>query len=817
MLRFDFAVHQSITRNKAMQHAIRSAILGFAVLTSVPLLANASASAKDGYGAGKTQQQFTYSNRLIDSNDPYLLMHAHNPVDWYPWGPEALAKARRENRPIFISIGYSTCYWCHVAERTLYSDPEIARLMNQWFVNIKIDREQRPDLDSIYMLATQLLNGNGGWPNNVFLTPDLKPFYAGGYFPASDDEFGRPGFPTVLKALHAAWVNKRPEMERQANAVYTAMQKVRQQSDSGAEAPVKPVSALSLARDEIVHDYDATHGGIGAGPTKFPREPSLNLLLEAYQKTHDAMALEVLTKTLDAMAFGGIHDQLGGGFHRYSTEPTWSVPHFEKMLYDNAQLLMIYARAYEITHTDLYRQVAEDIANYLAQQMMAPGGGFYAAQDAQVDGIEGGSYLWSRKEIESILGKDEAEQFFQVYALPPVPGLKDPMSTESEDMGVLRVRVPVTETLQRIGGKDIALVLASFEQDRARLLAMRARRAQPFRDDKIIVSWNAMAIAALARSGQILGKPGYVKLAQITADKLWAQAFDHKRGRLSHEMFRGHAQTEGYLDDYALLGIAFLDLNEATGDSVWRDRATQLATTMLKRFSRGNSLVTTLASNELLIAPQDDGDNTAPSGTSAALELLLRLSAATGKQEYAIAASHILSRLNGALREQPSIWASAVTAINRYPLPAHVRTTQETAAKQSDVAWHDVPSTENVVHAVGEAHSAGDRDEIDVTIRVDDGYHVNANPASFDYLIPTTLSVAGVAGIRVAYPDAKIIKPKFAREGLKVYEGSIKLIAMMPKGALARGKPVNAELGVQACNDEICLPPAKLPLTIRYR
>src|SRR5579859_5025768 len=281
-------------------------------------------------------KQHMYTNRLIDSNDPYLLLHAHNPVDWYPWGDEALARAKRENRPIFVSIGYSTCYWCHVAERLIYSDPAIAKLMNEWFVNIKVDREQRPDLDSIYLLATQTITGRGGWPNNVFLTPDLKPFYAGSYFPPADDVSGRPGFPTILKALHEAWVNRPKEVSDQAGKVYQAMLETREQTVAQPAASFEPADWLTQAREAFVQEHDPTYGGMGNGPAKFPRAPALSLLLA---DSAAPQALQVLTQTLDAMALGGIHDHLGGGFHRYSTERTWSIPHFEKMLYDNAQLL----------------------------------------------------------------------------------------------------------------------------------------------------------------------------------------------------------------------------------------------------------------------------------------------------------------------------------------------------------------------------------------------------------------------------------------------------------------------------------------------
>jgi uncharacterized protein len=764
-----------------------------------------------------TAKQHAYTNHLIDSNDPYLLLHAHNPVDWYPWGPEALAKSKRENRPIFVSVGYSTCYWCHVAERTIYSDPEIAKLMNEWFVNIKVDREQRPDLDSIYMLATHLITGRGGWPNNVFLTPDLKPFYAGSYFPPADDELGRRGFPTILKALHETWVNRPKEVSDQADTIYQAMLGVRRRTTAESVAPINPTDWLSRARSAILADYDPTYGGLGEGPMKFPREPALNLLLGSRDIRRDPQALQALTNTLDAMALGGIHDHLGGGFHRYSTEPTWSIPHFEKMLYDNAQLLGIYAQAYRITNNPLYRQVAEDVASYLSREMMAPGGGFFAAQDAEVAGREGVSYLWGQGEIESILGKDSARRFFEVYALTPIPGQSGNNLRAGDEGGVLRVRMPTSETLQRVGAKEISQVLASLAPARAQLLEARNRRIQPARDEKIIVAWNGITIVALVQSGAILQDERFTRLAKQTADRLWQQAFDPKTDELKHELFGGRAQIHGYLDDYALLGIAFLSLADATKEAFWQDRAALLTSSMLRRFTHGDTLATSVAARDLLIPPLDDGDHTAPSGTSAAIELLARMHKATGKQDYADAALRFVARLSGTLRQAPSQWPSAVAALNRYALPVVSSAAKRDTPPPMVRAPSAPPSTAEHVHAHGEVRSAGNHDEIRVTVVIDEGFHVNANPASFDYLIPTSVSVDGVPDLQFGYPSATLIRPQFAADGLKVYKGLISLKGVAPKGTLVSRDSIIATLRVQACNDEVCLPPSTLSLKIKRR
>jgi uncharacterized protein YyaL (SSP411 family) len=786
--------------------ALRAAI--GSVVLAIVLLPAASAAAP----AAAVSQTSAFTNRLIDSNDPYLLLHAHNPVDWYPWGPEALAKAKQENKPIFVSIGYSTCFWCHVAERTIYSNPEIAKLMNQWFINIKVDREQRPDLDRIYMLATELIARSGGWPNNVFLTPDLKPFYAGSYFPPQDDG-GRPGFPTILKALHAAWVDHHQDVLQQADEVYTAMRELRPPAASGGAAPFDPAVALSRARVEVLNDVDPVNGGFGSGPQKFPREPILALLLSEYRSSHSTKVREAVVGTLDAMALGGLHDHLGGGFHRYSTEPTWSVPHFEKMLYDNAQLLGIFAEAYRETHSPLYGQVANDVAGYLTQQMAAPRGGFYAAQDAEVDGREGVSYLWSRKEIESILGSTEAATFFQVYSLTPVPNAGVGSNDVGAESGVLRVRMPVADTLTRVGAADMASALAALAPDRARLLAVRDRRAQPARDEKIVVAWNGLAIDGLVRSAEVLRQPAYLDLAKRTAERLWKDAYNPRTGELRHEIFRGRAQVHGYLDDYALLGIAFLSLADATRETVWRDRAARLAAALLSRFFREGTLATTIAAADLVILPQDDGDNTMPSGTSATVELLARLQAATGKRDDANAMRLVMSSLGSTVQDHPQVWASAVVALNLYPIPDAAEGRRRTVAPSAGIL-SAVPNTADHVRARGEAHSAGNHDDITVTLVVDKDYHINANPASFGYLIPTRLSIDALTDTRVMYPDPIVIKPKFAPDGLKVYEGTVTIRAIASKGTVMRGKPIAGSVRVQACNDEICLPPATLPVRI---
>jgi hypothetical protein len=790
--------------------------MGAAMLAVLVLSASGPAGAEAPAGAAPSSAAADEANaaahRLADSGSPYLLLHAGNPVEWYPWGPEALEKARRENKPIFLSVGYSTCYWCHVANRTLYSDPQIAALMNEWFVNIKVDREQRPDLDAIYMLATQIMTGQGGWPNNVFLTPDLKPFFAGSYFPPADDEFGRPGFVTVLKAAHEAWKEDPQSVRTHAEAVTHALHQA-QQAPAARAAAVSPGRWLQGGRETLLRAFDAEHGGFrfGEDAAKFPREPLLGMLLADYRRSRDARPLKVLTATLDAMACGGIRDHLGGGFHRYSTDRAWSVPHFEKMLYNNAQLLRLYAEAWRATRRPLYRQVAGDIADYLARRMSAPEGGFYTAEDAESEGEEGASYLWSAKEIEAALGAADAKRFLDLYGLVFLVNQRGADLLRGDERGVLRLALPVP------GG--IEARLAGLAPLRETLRALRDTRVQPARDEKMIVALNGLAIEAFAVAGRILSRPDYVAVARRAAEHLWALAYDPQARRLKHEVFRGKARIEGFLDDYALLATGFHALAEATGDRAWRVRAARLADDALRLFTRSDgSLATTLAEKELVVAPQDGGDTAYPSGTSAAVALLLRLG--TSEPRFRAAADALLARLAPRVSAKPHAWPVLVAAAATTPSAATrdagpASSKADPAPDQAAAQVPAAPDTAAHVRATATVAFKATHDEIVVSVQIEPGYHVNANPSSFDYLIATALTFDGFTPARIAYPEASLFKPAFAREGIRVYQGKVEIVAQAPKGTFGRKSVITGTLSAQACNDQVCLPPAKLPLTVK--
>jgi uncharacterized protein YyaL (SSP411 family) len=812
---------------EAIKRILTRRFIGLAVIigmTPWPHASRADDAAGRGPPADHAAGRYEYTNGLIDSNDPYLLLHAHNPVDWYPWGPEAFAKAKKEGKPIFISIGYSTCYWCHVAERTIYSNPDIAKLMNQWFVNVKVDSEQRPDVDRIYMLARLIMTGGGGWPNNLFLTPDLKPFYAGSYFPPKDDPKAGPGFPTVLASINEGWTSDRARVLTVGENVMTAMRRVQSAMTGNVSAPVDPGAWMAKARDTLLPQFDPLLGGFGdrRSGTKFPNAPRLALLLTDYQINRIPAALSGVSDALDAIAFGGIHDQLAGGFHRYSTEPSWSVPHFEKMLYDNAQLLRLYSVAFQITRKPLYRQIAVETARYLAKDMMSPDGGFYTARDAQLDGVEGEGYLWTHGEIASLLGDQEAARFLGVYALtavpkPNVPDVVHPHNINGEPAAVLRLRVPIDRALEESGFKDVPQALAEFASDRAKLMAAREKRRQPARDEKMVISLNGLAIAALAEGGQILGDPEFVTWAKTAAERLWTLAYDQKTGALKHEVFRGQAQTDGFLQDYASLGSSFMTLFDVTGDKIWQNRAAQLADNMLSRFARPDgSFSTTPNEKDLLIPIADEGDLESPSGTSMAIGLLLRLYGASGEARYLNAATDAVRRLSGQFQDHPEAWASAIADLNRYPLLSTRQsvTAASTATGANTSGEFHVPVSADHVRVAASVMSITEGEAIVVTVTVDDKFHINANPASFDYLIPTSLEFKDIKPAKIEYPKSIRFTAEFAPEGFDVYEGSIAITAKFPKDSLKGIKAIQGMVTAQACTSQICLPPSELPVSI---
>ena len=550
-------------------------------------------------------------NRLINETSPYLVQHANNPVDWFPWGEEALQKSRQEDKPIFLSIGYSACHWCHVMERESFENEDIARIMNEHFVNIKVDREERPDLDSIYMGAVQAMTGRGGWPMSMFLTPAGEPFYGGTYFPP-EDRHGMPGFPRVLMALAEAYRDKRSDIARSAEQVTAAMQ--RPTAAQGMEPLTRNV--LSTAYSSLREKFDAEHGGFGAAP-KFPQPMVLEFLLRYHLLTGQPQALSMVDATLERMARGGIYDQLGGGFHRYSTDPYWLVPHFEKMLYDNALLARLYLHAYQATGNPLYKDIAQETLDYALREMTHADGGFFSSQDADSEGEEGKFFVWTPYEMERVLGQGDAA-ILQAYYGVTYEG-------NFEGSNILHTPRSAAEVAQERGISEEELTEA-VARGKGLLLEARGKRIPPATDDKTLTSWNGLMLHAMALGAAVLGREDYLRAAIANADFLLTNMRDGDR--LLRTWKDGEAKLKAYLEDYAHLIDGLIALYEATFDSRWLREADALARQMIDLFwddSEGVFYDTGADHETLIVRPRDFSDNAIPCGSSAAADVLLRL------------------------------------------------------------------------------------------------------------------------------------------------------------------------------------------------
>lgn len=597
-------------------------------------------------------------NRLANETSLYLRQHAANPVDWYPWGPAALAKSKQEQKPIFLSVGYSACHWCHVMEHESFEDPKVAAILNEHFVCIKVDREERPDIDAIYMNAVQALNhGQGGWPMSVWLTPELEPFYAGTYYPPRD-QHGRPAFGRLLLALAEAWRDRRGDVTRTAGQVTEFLRQAEQ-------LPIQEVELTSNLFDGFVrsarHIHDADHGGFGSAP-KFPHALELRLLLRLWKRTGDAELLDIVRRSLDHMARGGIFDQLAGGFHRYSTDAHWLVPHFEKMLYDNALLSVTYLDAFQATGEPFYREVTERILDYVVREMTDPAGPFYATQDADSEGEEGKFYVWSKSEIDSILGP-ESDLFCSVYGVT---------SYGNWEGHTILCRSKSDEQDARLLGTSVDELKSKLTVAQQKLLTIRDQRVKPARDEKIITAWNGLMIAAFARAGAILDRPDYVIAAARAAQYLW----EHLRstdGRLFRTAAVGKpAHLAACLEDYAALIDANVTLYEATFDEAWLARAQELAATKVDQFEdhgAGGFFTTGHHHESLLVRLKDQHDGSTPSGNGLAVTALVRLAEYTGEPKWRDAAERGLRAFRGLMAERPFSVAQMLTAFDLYVGP----------------------------------------------------------------------------------------------------------------------------------------------------
>ena len=591
-----------------------------------------------------------YTNRLIQESSPYLQQHAHNPVGWYPWGNEAFEQAQKEDKPIFLSIGYSTCHWCHVMERESFEDEQIAKIMNEHFVSVKVDREHRPDVDEIYMNAVVMMTGSGGWPLSVFLTPEGKPFYGGTYFPPRD-AYGRTGFERILLSVAEAWKNRRQELVGSAAKMSELLQSPAGPTEKSNLSP----EILDEAFTSFRNSFDAINGGFGAAP-KFPQPANLSMLLSYWHRTADNQALNMVEKTLDAMAAGGIYDHIGGGFHRYSTDAGWLVPHFEKMLYDQALLSKVYLQAYQITKKERYAQIAREIFDYVLRDMTDQSGGFYSAEDADSEGREGTFYLWDPKQTASVLNEEQARLFNAYY------GVTDEGNFE-EGKTILNVTTS-NQQLQKQFHKNQAEIENTLAVARTRIFQERSKRIRPHRDEKIITAWNGLMISSLAYGGAVLEEKKYTEAAGRSTEFISSTL--HKNGRFMRYYRNGRVVQKAFLDDYAFTALALLDLYEATFDTKWLIEARSLTSRMIEFFAdteNGGFFLTGNDGEKLIARTKPGPDGVIPSGNSVAALVLLKLGRLTMDQHFTELGEKVLEAFSQQLARAPAYSSVMVTAL----------------------------------------------------------------------------------------------------------------------------------------------------------
>jgi uncharacterized protein len=776
--------------------------------------------------AAEPKKETGPANRLGKESSPYLLQHAHNPVDWFPWGPEAFEKAKKEKKLIFLSIGYSSCHWCHVMERESFQDKDVAKILNDHFVCIKVDREERPDIDEIYMTALQVMEARGGWPMSMFLTDDAKPIVGGTYWPKDDRKVGDQtarGFKSILGYMHEVNKDKSKELRDQASKIAEMTEEALTRT-ARVNALVELNRALAMGpAEELRERVDPKHGGFGNPSqrfegTKFPSPPSLVCLLRASIRDKDKDLAALVTLTLTKMAEGGIYDQIGGGFHRYSTERTWTVPHFEKMLYDNAQLVELYAEAYRTDPNPLYkRTVAESVA-FLLREMTSPEGGFYSALDADSDGEEGVFYVWTGEEIEKALGNaNDAMIFRAAYSVTGAPSFE-------EKAYVLKRTRPLADVAkdQKLTEDELRAKLGVLN---AKLLAVRNKRNRPFLDTKILTAWNGQMIAGLAVAGQSFKEPEYTKAA-VRAAEFVLKNLRTKEGRLLRTYSRkadgqAEAKLNAYLDDYAFLVQGLLALHESTADARWLTEAKALTDTMVKWHGdgeRGGYFFTSSDHEKLFARPKDYHDGVQPSGNSVAARNLVRLWQTTGDEQYRKLAEKTLKQFAGVLKGSPSGMASMGDALHLYLDASKKAEPAPEPKKDGDAKPKNSASVVAATAKLSPADKDGKR-SVTVSLKIEAPWHIYANPVGYDEL----------EGARTAidiYADGKKLPSKFdypkgtAEKDMKgmeyqVYTGELAIIGAVTAGD---AKDLEVRVKVQACTsgeNGRCLLPATIAIPVK--
>ncbi|HEY3324163.1 MAG TPA: DUF255 domain-containing protein [Planctomycetota bacterium] len=754
-----------------------------------------------------------YTNALAKETSPYLLQHAHNPVNWFPWGPEAFVTAKHDEKPIFLSIGYSSCHWCHVMEHESFENEDVASILNQHFVAIKVDREERPDIDEIYMAAVQLVTERGGWPASIFLTPSGNPFFGGTYFPR-EDSYGRMGFKTLLRAVAKAWAENREQVLLDAEALSEGVRQYVEQRRIPAELPLGK-ELLDNAIRELRRNFDPVNGGFGDSP-KFPPNNALPLLL--FMKAHSLGGQSeidgMITLTLDRMARGGIHDHLAGGFHRYSTDERWLLPHFEKMLYDNALLARSYAQASALYGNAEYARIARRVYDWVLRDMTAPEGGFYSSLDADSGGQEGQFYVWDKREVDALLGPD-SEAFCAVFDVRSKGNFTEEATDEETGRNILHLNEPLSVHAARMGISEDHL-RAKVERWTQVLLAERVKRPGPGLDDKVLTAWNALMISSLARGSIWLKEPRYREAAVKAAEFLLCQSRTPD-GRWLASWRQGQAKLPAYQDDYAFLAVAFLDLREATGDERWTKSAMEVVELMERHFANksGGYYFTADDHEALLARTKNPVDKAIPAGNGYAAQALVRLYAQSGDERFLDRARALFSEFQGLIERAPQATESLLLGVAKYVVAT-------ASAGAPPTAQHPVAKVHrgpvSVEFLLGQhVLRRGQTFPLEVQFEIQEGAHIRAGgvvPAS----VPAGETLIELADeqpwelSQLVYPEPKTDPATHEKRYVEtvIVTGVIKVAGDAPTGA----QTVRVRVHFQACDENICYGPEDVTLSV---
>ena len=721
-----------------------------------------------------------YINRLILEDSPYLNQHAHNPVDWYPWGEAAFAIAKAQDKPIFLSIGYSTCHWCHVMEEESFDNIDIAQQMNASFINIKVDREQRPEIDALYMMAVQLMTGRGGWPMSSFLNLDGKTFWGGTYLTPEQ-------FTGLLRGVNQAWRQSRDEVESQANEVAEAVNKL---SETKGQSERIGDDIIALAISQIMQGYDPLQGGFSPAP-KFPNECDLLLLLDTIKRHGDQGLLEVVETTLDAMAQGGLYDQVGGGFHRYSTDNAWLVPHFEKMLYNQAHLARAYLQAYELTKNPFYARIAEQTLDYVLRDMTSPQGGFYSATDADSEGEEGTFFVWTPEQLKAALPEQDAALVIDLF------GVTEQGNFEGNN--ILYLPENLNAFSERLVIEHQAF-LTRLDVILATLRSERQQRVAPLRDDKIITAWNGMMITTLAWASDLLLMPKYLEAAERSADFIW-QVNHSPGGELWRVHMNGSSSITAAQEDYAYFAEAMIALYDVTQKPVYLTRSQTLSNVMIKRFwdqGAGGFYMDKVSTVPTMARMKEVTDGAIPSGNSVALHVLTMLAKRTNTLDYDNKATAMLSTFADKISVSPASYSYLLQGLNK-------QRDGETGSRQY--------AAQGAVSISRQWSIKQDHIDFSLLISMDDGWHINASAPLDNDLIATQVELSDIIAWqldKVIYPQALTKQLGFSQKKLALYEGDIEITGALSALAEQDTKPVFIELMLQACNKLVCLAPERL-------